>query len=136
MAVWVKYCQSDNKAPSMMLEVVVSQDLWIWHAYFSVDGGNNDLNVIYQSPLLNDELLGKYKKCSFVLNEEKYKHGDFIVDEIYPSWETFVKTLPHPATDKKKRIVVAQEVTRNDRGTSFWHTKNPLRHYKTKCVIY
>ncbi len=30
---------------SIILEVIVNQRLWIWYAYFSLSGGNNDLNV-------------------------------------------------------------------------------------------
>ncbi|GKD28029.1 putative ribonuclease H-like domain-containing protein, partial [Tanacetum coccineum] len=30
-----------------MLEAVVDQQLWFWHAYFGVPGANNDLNVLY-----------------------------------------------------------------------------------------
>ena len=37
-----------------MLEVVASYDLWIWHAFFGVTGANNDLTVLYNSPLFDD----------------------------------------------------------------------------------
>ena len=33
--------------PSIILEVVASFDLWIWHAYFSLLGSSNDINVLY-----------------------------------------------------------------------------------------
>lgn len=62
----------------MILEIVALQDLLIGHAYFVVIGGNNNLNVIYESPLFNAKLFGKAPKCSFQLNNEKYKHGYYL----------------------------------------------------------
>lgn len=57
-AVRAQYCRGDHKAPSVLLEAVASQDLWVWHAYFGVAGGNNDINVLQWSPLFNEHLLG------------------------------------------------------------------------------
>nr|GEV37124.1 hypothetical protein [Tanacetum cinerariifolium] len=45
--------------PFILLEAVASQDLWIWHAFFGVAGSNNDVNVLRQSPVLNDLKVGK-----------------------------------------------------------------------------
>ncbi|GJS18015.1 putative nuclease HARBI1 isoform X2 [Tanacetum coccineum] len=42
-----QFKRSTNKYPTLMLEVVADQKLWIWHAYFGVPGANNDLNVLY-----------------------------------------------------------------------------------------
>jgi hypothetical protein len=30
----------------MILETVATHDLWIWHAYFGMPGGCNDINVL------------------------------------------------------------------------------------------
>ncbi|GJY77641.1 probable arabinosyltransferase ARAD1 [Tanacetum coccineum] len=56
-----------------MLEVVADQKLWIWHAYFRVLGENNDLNVLYGSPLFDDELAYRDLNCPFVVNGHTYK---------------------------------------------------------------
>ena len=32
--------------PTIVLEVVASYDLWIWHAFFSMPRSNNDINVL------------------------------------------------------------------------------------------
>jgi hypothetical protein len=32
--------------PTIILEAVASHDLHIWHAFFSVAGSNNDINVL------------------------------------------------------------------------------------------
>ena len=45
---------------TIILEVVASQDLWIWHAFFGLPGSLNDINVLDRSSiftLLADECL-------------------------------------------------------------------------------
>ncbi|GKA22848.1 ALP1-like protein isoform X1 [Tanacetum coccineum] len=51
-----QYGRGIKKYPAIMLEVVASQDLWIWHAFFGVTGANNDINVLDNSPLFDDLL--------------------------------------------------------------------------------
>ncbi|GKD39442.1 ALP1-like protein [Tanacetum coccineum] len=45
-----------KKYPTIMLEAVASQDLWIWHAFFGMAGANNNINVLDNSPLFDDLL--------------------------------------------------------------------------------
>ncbi|GKE94839.1 ALP1-like protein isoform X1, partial [Tanacetum coccineum] len=55
-----QYVRRDHGPNSfILLEAVASQDLWIWHALFAVVGSNNDINVLYQSPLFNDLKTGQ-----------------------------------------------------------------------------
>ncbi|GJV01917.1 ALP1-like protein isoform X1 [Tanacetum coccineum] len=51
-----QYGRGDKKYPTIMLEAVASQDLWIWHAFYGMAGVNNDINVLDNSPLFNDLL--------------------------------------------------------------------------------
>jgi hypothetical protein len=37
--------------PTMILEAVASQDLWIWHAFFGLPGSLDDINVLNRSSL-------------------------------------------------------------------------------------
>jgi hypothetical protein len=37
--------------PTIILEVVASQDLWIWHAFFGLPGSLDDINVLNRSSL-------------------------------------------------------------------------------------
>ncbi|CAN6319320.1 unnamed protein product [Urochloa humidicola] len=37
--------------PTMILEAVASEDLWIWHSFFGLPGSLNDINVLHRSPL-------------------------------------------------------------------------------------
>ncbi|GKB57969.1 hypothetical protein Tco_0914155 [Tanacetum coccineum] len=59
-----KYLQIVEQNP---LEAVTDQRLWIWHAFFGVPGANNDLNVLYGSPLFDDELADTAPECPFVI---------------------------------------------------------------------
>ncbi|GJV80103.1 ALP1-like protein [Tanacetum coccineum] len=72
--------------PFILLEAVASQDLWIWHAFFGVAGSNNDVNVLRQSPVLNDLKVGKAPEVPFVANDVTYKWGYYLTDGIYPKW--------------------------------------------------
>ncbi|GJW35245.1 probable arabinosyltransferase ARAD1 [Tanacetum coccineum] len=53
---WASFKRSTQKYPTLMLEAAADQKLWIWHSYFGVPGANNDLNVLYGSPLFDDEI--------------------------------------------------------------------------------
>ena len=37
--------------PTIVLEAIAFYDLWIWHAFFSMPGSNNDINVLDASNL-------------------------------------------------------------------------------------
>nr|GEW75016.1 hypothetical protein [Tanacetum cinerariifolium] len=54
-----QFSRGDSGSPFILLEADASQDLWIWHAFFGVAGSNNDVNVLRQSPVLNDLKVGK-----------------------------------------------------------------------------
>ena len=97
-----------------MLEVVASQDLWIWHAFFGVAGSNNDINVLNQSPLFTEVLRGEAPKVRYSVNGNKYNMGYYLVDGIYPEWAIFVKTIPLPQTEKAKLFAQHQEGARKD----------------------
>jgi hypothetical protein len=40
-----------HHTPTIILEAVASQDLWIWHAFFGLPRSLNDINVLHRSPL-------------------------------------------------------------------------------------
>ncbi|GJV25233.1 ALP1-like protein isoform X1 [Tanacetum coccineum] len=107
--------------PFILLEVVASQDLWIWHVFFGVVGSNNDINVLYQSPLFNDLKTGRASKIPFVANGVSYPSGYYLVDGIYLELAPLVKTIPEPAGDDHKRILYKkkQESTRKDVERAF-----------------
>ncbi|GJV12579.1 ALP1-like protein [Tanacetum coccineum] len=130
--------------PFILLEAVASQDLWIWHAFFGVAGSNNDINVLYQSPLFNDLKTGRAPEIPFVANGVTYRSGYYLVDGIYPELAPLVKTIAEPADDDHKRILYKQkqESARKDVERAFGVLKkkwailaNPTRALKKERII-
>nr|GFB04447.1 hypothetical protein [Tanacetum cinerariifolium] len=95
-----QYGRGDKKYPTIMLEVVASQDLWIWHAFYGIAGVNNDINVLDNSLLFDDLLDDLAPMVSYVVNGVEYRNGYYLADGIYPEWASFVKSFT-AATDPK-----------------------------------
>ncbi|GKA92812.1 ALP1-like protein [Tanacetum coccineum] len=128
----------------ILLEVVASQDLWIWSAFFSVVGSNNDINILYQSLLFNDLKTGRAPEIPFVANGITYRSGYYLVDGIYPKLAPLVKTVPEPSDDDHKRILYKkkQGLARKDVERAFGVLKkkwvilaNPTRALKKEKNI-
>ncbi|GJU23643.1 ALP1-like protein isoform X1 [Tanacetum coccineum] len=100
-------------------EAVADQKLWIWHAYFRVPGSNNDLNVLYSSPLFDDVLVDTASEAPFVVNGRTYKQGYYLADGIYPTWSTFVKTFSIARDEKTLKFKRVQESARKDIERAF-----------------
>ncbi|XP_023766293.1 protein ALP1-like [Lactuca sativa] len=145
-----QFTRGDHGVPTVILEAVVSNDLWFWHAFFGMARSNNDLNVLQASPIFNDILQGKAPEMSYVVNRNEYKYGYYLSDGIYPEYATFVKSYTFSADDKRKIFKLAQEFARKDVERAFgvlkqrWHIiKHPartwdrekLRTVLTACVI-
>ncbi|XP_057775380.1 uncharacterized protein LOC130994348 [Salvia miltiorrhiza] len=94
-----QFTRGDHGVPTIMLEAVASQDLWIWHAFFGVTGSNNDINVFNQSPLFNDVLQGQSPSIPFTA--------------------TFVKSFQHPQDPKGRKFKEMQEAARKDAERAF-----------------
>jgi hypothetical protein len=62
---------------------------------------------------------GQGPQVSYKINDNDYSMGYYLVDEIYPSWATFVKIIPEPYGNKKKYFTKAQEACRKDVGRAF-----------------
>nr|GEX51077.1 hypothetical protein [Tanacetum cinerariifolium] len=56
-----KFKRRDHKYPTIMLEAVADQRLWIWHAYFRVPRANNDLNVVSRAKIVIVAMTTKFK---------------------------------------------------------------------------
>ncbi|KAI4994273.1 hypothetical protein ZWY2020_029321 [Hordeum vulgare] len=95
--------------PTMILEAVASQDLWIWHAYFGLPGSLNDINVLQRSPVFTKLAEGHTPPVNYSING----HG------IYPRWATFVKSIPAPTSRKHKTFAKKQEGARKDVERAF-----------------
>jgi hypothetical protein len=84
------------QAPTIILEVVASKDLWIWHAFFGLPRSHNDINVLQRSPLFAKLCEGEVSEVNYSINGHDYKMGYYLANGVYPSWATFVKTIGQP----------------------------------------
>jgi hypothetical protein len=136
--------------PTMILEAVASQDLWIWHAFFGLFGSLNDINVLNRFPLFQSLTLGTAPHVEYMVNGNKYTMGYYLADGIYPYWVTFVKAFQSPQGNKKVHFTRAQEAIRKDVERAFggfqshfamvwgptrWWSKEDLWFIMEACVI-
>jgi hypothetical protein len=81
---WQGQFQDKNKNRNIILEAIANQSLWIWHTFFGLPGGNNDINVLDRSPLVGDFLRDESTDMTFVVNGHTYHHYYLLIDSIYP----------------------------------------------------
>jgi hypothetical protein len=143
------YCGKSHD-PTIILEAVASEDLWIWHCFFGLPGSLNDINVLHRSHLLARLASGDAPACNYTVNGHDYTMGYYLADGIYPEWSTFVKTIRNPASRAESEFAKAQEAARKDierafcvlqarfaivRGPGRFWDKETLRDIMTTCVI-
>jgi len=133
--------------PTIVLEAVASQDLWIWHAFFGLPGTLNDINVLDRSPVFDDILHGRAPKVKFKVNNHTYRMAYYLTDGIYPNWATFIQSIPLPQGRKAETFAEKQESAKKyvERGfgvlqSRFAIVKNPALQAKIgkimkTCVI-
>jgi hypothetical protein len=100
--------------PTIILEAVASQDLWIWHAFFEMPGSLNDINVLDRSPIFAALVEGCTTPVNYTINGYEYTMRYYLADKIYPNWSTFVKTIPRPLGAKRKYFASKQKSARKD----------------------
>ncbi|XP_065623535.1 uncharacterized protein LOC136064951 [Quercus suber] len=103
-----------TRDPTIILEIVASYDLWIWHAFFGFLGSHNDINVLRRSFVFSELAEGRAPLVNYSINSNDYSMGYYLTDGIYPSWATFVKTIPAPQDRKRQHFASAQEAPRKD----------------------
>ena len=69
--------------PTIILEAVASQDLWIWHAFFGLPGSLNDINVLDRSPIFTLLANGHAPLVNYIINGHGYIMRYYLVDGIY-----------------------------------------------------
>ncbi|XP_062181978.1 uncharacterized protein LOC133886243 [Phragmites australis] len=103
---WAGSFTSHVNAPMIILKTVALQDLWIWHAFFSMPSSLNDINVLHRSHFLDDLAAGEAPKVHYSINGHHYTIGYYLADGIYPEWATFVKPIPSPVGRKRQHFVL------------------------------
>ncbi|GJX49060.1 gypsy type transposase [Tanacetum coccineum] len=114
-----QYGRGDKKYPTIMLEAVASQDLWIWHAFYGMAGANNDINVLDNSSLFDDLLDDLAHVVPYVVNGVEYRNGYYLADGIYPEWASFVKSFTVATDPKHTYFKQRQESAQKDVERAF-----------------
>jgi len=129
------------REPTIILEAVASNDLWIWHAFFGLPGSHNDINVLERSNVFANLAEGRAPPVNYSVNGHDYTMGYYLADGIYPSWATFVKTIHAPQGNKRKKFDAAQESARKDLERAFgvlqaWFAimRGPARLYEPELL--
>lgn len=110
---------NDSKMATVQCEAWCDHDLYCWHWHPGRVGTNNDITVLYRSPLFRKILRGEFNlelETSFKLGEtgRMRKMGYFLVDGIYPSWPIFAKPIHQPITEEEGKYSAFQEAVRKD----------------------
>uniref|UniRef100_A0A0D3CWJ9 DDE Tnp4 domain-containing protein n=1 Tax=Brassica oleracea var. oleracea TaxID=109376 RepID=A0A0D3CWJ9_BRAOL len=108
-----QYSRGSGK-PTIVLEAVASQDLWIWHAFFGPPGTLNDINVLDRSPVFDDIYQGRAARVTYMVNGHQYDLAYYLTDSIYPKWSITLSEGPKAALFAK-----VQEATRKDVERAF-----------------
>ncbi|XP_048420795.1 uncharacterized protein LOC125468667 [Pyrus x bretschneideri] len=55
---WAGQFKGLHNKPTIVLKALASYDTWIWYAFFGTSGSNNNINVLWSSPLFDDVVNG------------------------------------------------------------------------------
>ena len=83
---WQGQFRGHAEGCTVILEAVISQDLWIWHSFFGMAGSNNDINVLHRSPVFSELKEGKAPQVSYEINGNTYDKPYYLADGIYLDW--------------------------------------------------
>ena len=81
MAYWHGMYIGHCRKPTIILEAVASQDLWIWHAFFGIPRSLNDINVLDQSPIFAALDEGRTAPVNYTINGHKYTMGYHLAED-------------------------------------------------------
>jgi hypothetical protein len=116
---WKGMYSGHIQEPTIILEVVASYDLWIWHTFFGLPRSHNDIHVLERSSEFSNLAEGCVPPLNYSLNDHNYTMGYYLADGIYLPRATFIKTIHAPQGNKRKNFAAAQELARKDVERTF-----------------
>uniref|UniRef100_A0A0D3ACA7 Uncharacterized protein n=1 Tax=Brassica oleracea var. oleracea TaxID=109376 RepID=A0A0D3ACA7_BRAOL len=130
-----QYTHGSGK-PTIVLEVVASQDLWIWHAFFGLPCTLNDINVLDRSPVFDDILQGRAPKVKFKVNNHTYRMAYYLTDGIYPNWSTFIQSITLLQGPKAELFAERQESAIKDVERAFGVLQSRFAIVKNPALLW
>jgi hypothetical protein len=121
---------------SIILEAIADQSLWIWHAFFGLPGGNNDLNVLDRSPLVANLLCGHGNDLTFSMNGHDYRRFYLLANSIYLPWSIFLQPIHEPQGEKKEHYSKLQAAARKDVERAFGVLQARFDIVKNPCRLW
>ena len=109
----------DGRLAAIQCEAWCDHDLYCWAWNAGRVGTNNDITVLYRSPLFVDILNGTFKLRSrrgykVLPNGIRRALYYLLVDGIYPEWPIFLKPIQQPLNVDEKKFSKFQEGVRKD----------------------
>eukprot|EP00918_Siedleckia_nematoides_P030803 GHVU01066721.1.p1 GENE.GHVU01066721.1~~GHVU01066721.1.p1 ORF type:complete len:484 (-),score=38.85 GHVU01066721.1:922-2373(-) len=143
--------QGKEHKPSLVIEAVATQDMWLWHNFTGTPGASNDINVFDRSPLLNYFTEGDgIFRHTVSIGEETFPHVYLLTDGIYPPLSFFVKPLTEPSTPQEAIFTQRVESARKDVERAFgalkirfavlnnackYHSANKMISIERACIV-
>ncbi|KAE8906491.1 hypothetical protein PF003_g9510 [Phytophthora fragariae] len=92
-----------ESTPTIVLEAVVSSDLWFWHAFFGMPGSHNDINVLDRLDLFSRVTNMTAPPCDYVINDNVYDIGYYLADVENEREEKLPYVYDNPAPTEPYR---------------------------------
>jgi hypothetical protein len=126
--VWHGQYRGHFKKPTLILEVVASYNLCIWHAFFGMSGSLNDINVLHRSPMFDALCTGNGPEVSYVVKGSEYTMGYYLADVYTP---IDYSHRSHFNASLKQKQVHHYKTARVQKGCgeSFWGAPSKIPNY-------
>lgn len=109
-----------EQIPTITLEAIADDRLYIWHAFFGIPGCNNDITVFDSSTIPGKMASGEYpNRAEYTICGEKRNKPYLLADGIYPRGPLFVHSIANPATEEESMYAACQEGRRKDVERAF-----------------
>lgn len=109
-----------EKVPTLTMEAITDDRLYIWHSFFGIAGCNNDITVFEASPILGMMANGKYPRpCEYNIDAVVRNKPYWLCDGIYPKAPFFLHSITNPTGEDESYFAGRQEGRRKDIERAF-----------------
>ena len=109
---WQYRYQNKDGERSLVMETIVTKDLWIWRVFIGIPRSLNDINVVDRSLLMVNYLRGVTPHADFMVNNQMYHMCYLLADGIYSNWTFVQNTLFELQSEKKNGVRICKRCFR------------------------